>query len=209
LARAAQKAGTLIFVGHIHLYNPAYHAVKKIQKNRQVKCIICEGANYGPFRSDVSALRDFAPHDISVVLNLLGTMPKTVQAWSTSVLRPKTPLYDVVYTRLSFASGVDVFISSSYLFPEKRRRVTIVGEKASIVFDDTAQKKVAVHYLKKRCPALFSGIVYIISLQEQYTFWNEKRSFSSSITFSFRSLPACRPPVGKQGGKVTSLINMF
>lgn len=79
------------------------------------------------------------------MLDLLDSMPKMVQAWGVSVARPKTTLYDVVYAKLSFSHGVSAFIFSSYVFPEKRKRITIVGDKGSIVFDDTASRKVTLY----------------------------------------------------------------
>ena len=143
LKEAAQKSGSLVFVGHIHIYNPAYIEAKKlIKKIGRIRFLYGEGANNGPYRNDVSAIWDWAPHDIAMMLDIIGTKPASVQAWGISALRPKTKLQDIGYIKLVFPNGTVGFIFNSWLFPEKRKRLTIVGEKSSIVIDDTAEQKV-------------------------------------------------------------------
>ena len=143
LERAAKKSGSLVFVGHIHLYNPAYKKVKELTKKiGRLRFIYGEGTNNGPYRNDLSAMWDWAPHDIATMIDIVGTKPISVQAWGVSLLRPKTKLHDTAYMKLIFPGEVTGFIFSSWLFPEKRKRITIIGKKSSIVFDDTAEQKI-------------------------------------------------------------------
>ncbi len=146
LTKAAEKSRSLIFVGHLHYYNPAYVKTKKLtQKIGKIRFMVAEGSNNGPYRNDMSSLWDWAPHDIYMMTDLLREKPKSIQAWGTSSLRPKTALYDIGYIKLNFKNGVAGFIFNSWLFPEKRKKLTIVGEKSSIVFDDTAPQKVTLY----------------------------------------------------------------
>ncbi len=143
IASAAQKYKVPICVGHIHLYNPAYQKTKKlIKKIGPLRLLIGEGTNNGPYRDDVSALWNWAPHDISMMLDITGIMPTSVQAWGVATLRPRTTFYDRAEIKLTFPHSVIGLISSSCLFPEKRKRLTIIGEKSTIVYDDVAEKKV-------------------------------------------------------------------
>lgn len=123
-------------VGHVHLYNPAYQAAKElVKKAGRIRYLTFEGMNWGPFRSDVSAMWDWAPHDIALAMDVLGGKPKTVQAWGTR---------DWAIIKLGF-SAYPVLIHVTWLSPEKRKKMTVVGEKYSVAFDDVAERKVAVH----------------------------------------------------------------
>jgi len=146
LLAASKKHGTPVFVGHIHLYNPAYHAAKKaIQKVGRLRMIVGEGANNGPVRNDYSAMWDWAPHDLSMMLDMVGKMPTRVQAWGVAKLRPGTKLWDFSQIKLEFPGGVTGIVMSSWLMPQKRKRLNVVGEKGSVVYDDTlGEKKVSV-----------------------------------------------------------------
>lgn len=146
LQKAAEESGAIIFVGHLHLYNPPYIAIKKLLPSiGKVRWIYAEGSNNGPYRDDTSALWDWAPHDVILMLDMLGSMPSRVQAWGASVLRPGAHLDDIAFIKLEFPNGIAGFIYNSWLSPEKRKKVSIIGEKSSIVFDDIAEKKVALY----------------------------------------------------------------
>ncbi len=146
LEAAAQKSWSLVFVGHIHLYNPAYKKVKElVKKIGPVRFLYGEGSSNGPYRNDISAMWDWAPHDIAMMLDLIDSRPISVQAWGVSSLRSNTKLHDTVYIKLSFSNGTAGFIFNSWLFPEKRKRLTIIGQKSSIIFDDTAEQKLTLY----------------------------------------------------------------
>lgn len=147
LEQAAKKSGARIFVGHIHCYNPAY-LVAKEQATRagKLRYLYFEGMNNGPFRDDMSTMWDWAPHDVYVAMDLMGeVLPARVQAWGITTLRPHTSLYDVSVLKMTFPDGREALSITTWLFPEKRRKVTIVGEHDSVVFDDVATQKVSVY----------------------------------------------------------------
>lgn len=148
LAQACQlkqviKEGNLVQVGHIHLYNPAYLAAKKAaNKIGKISLVYFEGMAPGPVRDDMSVWWDWGPHGVSMILDLLGEWPCCVQAWGISIHPSKTSLCDVVEVHITFSSGTEALCSTSWLSPEKRTRLTIVGEMGSVVFDDRVEKKV-------------------------------------------------------------------
>ncbi len=146
LSRIAQKKKTIVMIGHIHLYNPAYRVVKSLVRTiGPIQYIHGEGMSNGPYRDDMSVLWDWAPHDLSMMLDLVGTMPRSVQAWGLLLLRPRTHLHDTVLLRLSFPGNISATVHVSWLSPEKRRKLTIVGTKSSIVLDDRAERKVTLY----------------------------------------------------------------
>ena len=146
LLATAKKSGSRLCIGHVQLYNPAYQKTKELSKKiGAIRFLYGEGANNGPYRDDMSAIWDWAPHDVAAMCDLMGKRPTTVRAWGTALLRPKTKLYDAGFIELTFSSGVIGFIFNSWLFPEKRKSLTVVGTKSSIVFDDAAEKKIVLY----------------------------------------------------------------
>lgn len=145
LFKIASKNKNIVMIGHIFLYNPAFLKVKKLIKSiGKIKYISTEGMNYGPIRTDVSALWDWGPHDISMAISLLGSLPQEVRAYGLSSLRPGTEFYDMCNLKLKFPNDIYCFVNIGWLSPVKKRNMTIVGEKSTIVFDDTIEKKVAL-----------------------------------------------------------------
>lgn len=146
LQKAANQSGALVMVGHVHLYNPAYLLTKQLaQESGNILHLHFEGMNNGPRRDEMSALWDWAPHDVAMALDLLGTGPITIQAWGIESLRPGKNLYDTAFIKLTFPKNIIVTCHISWLFPEKRKRLTVMAERDMTVFDDTAQKKVSLY----------------------------------------------------------------
>jgi predicted dehydrogenase len=102
------------------------------------RVLYCHAARtgLGPIRQDVNALWDLAPHDISMILYLLDREPLQVVAQGESYLRDGTE--DVVFLTLRLEDRVLANIHLSWLDPYKTRRLTIIGERRMIVFDDVA-----------------------------------------------------------------------
>lgn len=158
LKRAARRGKSLVFVGHVHLYNPAYEAVRKLlPRLGGIRFLVSEGMNNGPFRTDMSALWDWAPHDLALALDLLHEQPVSVVASAAAVLRPRTNLYDVATLHVRFTGDVSLFGMYSWLAPEKRKRLTIVGARSTIAFDDAARHKVS--FYEHLGPAVHRGTV--------------------------------------------------
>jgi len=134
LEAAAKESGSIVMVGHIHLYNPAFLKAKELlEKAGNIKYVLFEGMNWGPIREDMSAWWDWAPHDISMAIDLFGK-PKSVQAWGNN---------DMATARVDYGD-FPALINVTWLSPEKRKKMTVVGEKYAVVFDDVADEKVTV-----------------------------------------------------------------
>lgn len=146
LQELAEESEAVVQVGHVHLFNPAYRVAKELARAAgQLRYILFEGMNNGPYRDDVSALWDWAPHDVAVLLDLVGELPRSVQAWGFDLLRPGKNLLDTAVVRYAFSSGLAALSVVSWLMPEKRKKITIVGKQDSVVFDDTAKQKVTLY----------------------------------------------------------------
>lgn len=136
VALAAERKSVLM-VGHLLEYHPVVQKLKEmIEKGElgKIRYIYSQRLNLGTVRMDENALWNFAPHDISVILHLLGTNPTDVSARGQSYLQKG--IEDVVFLAINFGDQAMGHVHVSWLDPHKTRRLTIVGSKRMAVFDD-------------------------------------------------------------------------
>jgi predicted dehydrogenase len=137
LVALAEARGRVLFVGHIFLYTAAVAKLKELVDGGDLGdlChITAARRNLGPVRTDVNALWDLAPHDVSIVLHLLGTLPESVNCQGMAHLRPD--VHDVTFLTMHFPGGVMASVHSSWLDPNKVRQMTLVGTRQMVVYDD-------------------------------------------------------------------------
>lgn len=133
----AEEKHLTLMVGHTFEYNSAVHALKHYMDSGElgeVYYIDTARLNLGLFQRDSNVLWDLAPHDLSILFYLLGEMPLTVSAHGTSCVLED--IHDVAYVNLKFPSGISAHIHVSWLDPCKVRRITVVGSKKMIVYND-------------------------------------------------------------------------
>ena len=92
--------------------------------------------NLGLFQKDINVAWDLAPHDLSIILSLMGEMPESVNCRGSAHVTPG--IEDVTTMCLGFSKQRSATIQSSWLDPRKVREMTIVGSKRMIVYDDLA-----------------------------------------------------------------------
>lgn len=136
---AAEKDKTLM-VGHLLEYHPAVVKLKELVDKGElgkIQYIYSNRLNLGKFRTEENILWSFAPHDISVILLLLGgEMPQEVSAHGGYYLHQD--IADVTLTTLAFGEGVRAHIFVSWLHPYKEQKLVVVGDKKMALFDDAA-----------------------------------------------------------------------
>ena len=147
LTRLAEQQKRLIMVGHLLEYHPVVNRLKDMIRNGelgQVHYVYAQRLNLGTVRGDENALWNFAPHDISSILYMLGQEPTDVSARGQSYLQRE--IEDVVFLSLNFANKVMAHIHVSWLDPHKTRKITIVGSRKMVVFDDLeASEKLRIY----------------------------------------------------------------
>jgi predicted dehydrogenase len=137
IVRAAERAGKTLMVGHTFLFNPAVERIKRHIDHGDLGRVLYlsfRRTGLGPIRQDVNALWDLAPHDLSMLRYWLGTDPLEVTARGQSYLQEGVE--DVVFLTLRYPQDILVGIQVSWLDPVKDRRVTIVGDRKMVVYDD-------------------------------------------------------------------------
>lgn len=137
VARARDRDLTLM-VGHLLQYHPAFLALRDLVARGELgalRYLYSNRLNLGRVRREENSLWSFAPHDISMILALVGEEPVEVSAHGATFLSPGVA--DVTTTHLTFAAGQQAHVFVSWLHPFKEQRLVAVGEDAMAVFDDT------------------------------------------------------------------------
>ncbi|MBK6846356.1 MAG: Gfo/Idh/MocA family oxidoreductase [Proteobacteria bacterium] len=147
MVAAADAAGRTLMVGHLMLYHPAVERLQRMVRAGELGRIYYMYAlrvNLGQVRRDENALWSFAPHDLSIIQCLLEQQPETVAARGHAYLQPGVE--DVVFLNLDYPDQTMAQIQLSWLDPHKERRLTVVGSRKMVIFDDThANEKLRVY----------------------------------------------------------------
>ncbi|MBZ5535383.1 MAG: Gfo/Idh/MocA family oxidoreductase [Acidobacteriia bacterium] len=141
LVALAESKGVILMVGHILEYHPAVKLLKGIVQRGELGrlwYIYSNRLNLGKVRQEENILWSFAPHDISIILSLVGREPTAVSAHGGSYLQ--SGIADVTVTTLLFEDGIKAHIFVSWLHPYKEQKLVIIGEHKMAVFDDTARE---------------------------------------------------------------------
>jgi predicted dehydrogenase len=146
IALAAARKRVLM-VGHLLEYHPVVTRLKEMigrEELGRLYYIYSQRVNLGTVRTDENALWNFAPHDISVIMFLLGAAPTDVAARGQSYLQKDVE--DVVFLTMNFGGRAMAHVHVSWLDPHKIRKLTLVGDRKMVVFDDLeANEKLRVY----------------------------------------------------------------
>src|SRR5580704_318667 len=154
LIEIARKKGLVLMIGHTFLYSPAVRRIKEIVDSGdigEIRYINARRLNLGLFQKDINVTWDLAPHDIAIVLSIIGEQPVTVNCQGSAHITPG--IEDLTTMCLSFQKQRTAIIQSSWLDPRKVREMTIVGSKRMIVYDDVApQEKIKIYDVRVERP---------------------------------------------------------
>jgi predicted dehydrogenase len=147
LIQVAAEQQRVLMVGHTFEYNPAVRALKAMLQSGElgeIQYIDTVRVSLGLFQRHLNVVWDLAPHDISILLYLLDAMPTSVSAWGTACVQQG--IEDVAYLSLRFPGDILTHIRVSWLDPCKTRRITVVGSKKMVIYDDVEpQEKIKVY----------------------------------------------------------------
>ena len=147
VARAAIEAKRTVMVGHTFLYSSPVQRLRDLIRRGElgdVKYLYSQRLSLGRIRSDCDSLWNFAPHDISIALYLLGELPVHASAAAFTFLQ--RDVRDVYFGSLRFPSGVGFNLHVSWMDPRKVRLMTVVGDRKMAVYDDVSvDQKIAIY----------------------------------------------------------------
>ena len=147
MAAEAHKRNLTLMVGHTFVYTAAVNKIRELIQNEalgDIYYISSQRVNLGVFQKDINVIWDLAPHDISIMNEVLQMRPEKVSAHGKSFIRPG--IEDVAFIDLEYPNGVITNIHVSWLDPNKIRRTTVVGSKKMLVYDDVSSlEKIRVY----------------------------------------------------------------
>lgn len=147
LGRLAAERKLVVMAGHTFIYNSAVRFVKKLIDAGdlgEVRYIYSQRLNLGRIRSDIDALWNFAPHDISIIQYWLGD-PEPVSVLRQGMDYMQDGVDDVVFLNVVYPKKIMANIHVSWLDPQKVRKMIVVGSKKMVIYDDVAEDKIAIY----------------------------------------------------------------
>ncbi|MBO6570713.1 MAG: Gfo/Idh/MocA family oxidoreductase [Kordiimonadaceae bacterium] len=137
-----------MMVGHLLQYHPVFVALLAMTKSGELgrlRYVYSNRLSLGKIRREENVLWSFAPHDISMILALVGEEPGEVRSTFTNILHDK--IADTAQVQFKFPSGIRGHVFASWLHPYKEQKLVVVGDKAMAVFDDRADwpEKLAIY----------------------------------------------------------------
>ena len=147
LERLANAQELVVMSGHTFIYNNAVRYVKQLIDNGdlgEIRYIYTQRLNLGRIRSDIDALWNFAPHDISIIQYWLGD-PEPLQVFRNGMDFMQPGIEDVVFLNITYPGKIIANIHVSWLDPQKVRKMIVVGSRKMVVYDDIAEDKIAIY----------------------------------------------------------------
>lgn len=139
LVALSKELNRVLMVGHLLQYHPCIEKIRSLVAQGELgrlQYITSNRLNLGKIRREENALWSFAPHDLSVILSLVGgQVPESLQCTGEAWLTPG--IADTTLTAMKFGGGVRAHVFVSWLNPFKEQKLTVVGSRAMAVFDDT------------------------------------------------------------------------
>jgi predicted dehydrogenase len=154
LIEIAREKSLTLMVGHTYLYAEAVRRIIEIIDSGdlgEIRYINCQRLNLGLFQQDINVAWDLAPHDLSVILRVMGCLPETVNCQGNAHVHPQ--IEDVTNISLGFPGRRFATVQSSWLEPRKVRQMTFVGTRKMIIFDDLEpHAKIRIFDVRVDCP---------------------------------------------------------
>lgn len=160
LGKIAQQQQRQLFIDHTYLFHPAVETGQQLLQSKPLGDLYygyASRTHLGPIRQDVDALWDLAIHDLAIFNYWLGQTPNQVQATGKIWLQPELTLNvpinpisakglaDLVWITLTYPTGFQAYIHLCWLNTDKQRRLSIVGNQGSLIFDEMSPTPLTLH----------------------------------------------------------------
>jgi UDP-2-acetamido-3-amino-2,3-dideoxy-glucuronate N-acetyltransferase len=211
LVDQARSCRRLLMVGHVIEFHPAVQKLRSlISKGNlgKIRYLYSNRLNFGKLRTEESALWSFAPHDVAIMLRIVGSMPELVACHGGGYLNQDVA--DVTLMTLGFSGEVRGHIFVSWLHPFKEHRFVVVGDRQMAVFDDTRpwEEKLTLYphrvdWLEGRVPVANTADGQLVPLEAEEPLKAECEHFTSCIKERQQPLTD-----GQSGLRVLSVLHM-
>lgn len=213
LVDIAERMGLVLMTGHTFLYSAPVRKIVEIVRAGDIgdiRYINARRLNLGLFQKDINVAWDLAPHDISIILHILGEYPTVVNCQGNAHVTQG--IEDVTNMSLLFRNNRFATIQSSWLEPRKVREMTIVGSRRMIVYDDLQAESIRIYDVRVDRPPHYDtfgefqysyhyGDSYIPHIRHEEPLKTECQHFLDCIQNGTQSLTT-----GRQGLDVVRIL---
>jgi predicted dehydrogenase len=131
LVDLARRRGTVLQVGHIERFNPAFEEL--LRRPLQPRVVSCQRLSAFTGRStDIGAVLDLMIHDLDLLLALVASPVRDVEAFGLTLLGGHE---DVAHAHLVFADGCVADVTASRVNPGPFRRMQVWGPQGYACID--------------------------------------------------------------------------
>ena len=204
----AKNIKKTLMVGHLLQYHSAFIKLKELVDQGTVgdlRRIYSNRLSFGKVRVEENVLWSFAPHDISMILSLIGEEPVNINAIGSSHLTPC--IEDYAHVQLEFKNHISAHIFVSWLNPFKEQKLVVVGDKAMLVFDDTQapEKKIALY---KHEVSIVEGIPHMNKAEAEFISFEIKEPLKEECRSFVNCLETGKTPYtdGEEGLRVLKVL---
>ena len=207
LVEIARREGRILMVGHILQYHPAVVKLKEMVAAGElgrIEYLYSNRLNIGTLRTEENIWWSFAPHDISVILSILGSEPTRIHAFGGDFVRKGN--YDTTLVDMDFPTGVKAHIFVSWLHPFKEQKLVVVGSRGMAVFDDTSEEKLflyphTIEWRDGKVPLARKAEYTVVPLEKAEPLKVEMQHFLDCVAKRHRPRTD-----GEEGLRVTSVL---
>jgi len=183
LVSLAEEYSVNLMVGHLLLFHPGVMKIKELINSGKIgklQYIYSNRLNLGQVRTEQNVFWSLAPHDISIFQYLTDSYPKGINATGSTFLQDG--IHDSTITQLKYPNGVEGHIFVSWLHPFKEHRLVVIGSKAMISLEDSADGKPLKLYSKKfeilsGLPKKIDGPVKLVDYEQKMPLREELKYF--------------------------------
>jgi UDP-2-acetamido-3-amino-2,3-dideoxy-glucuronate N-acetyltransferase len=187
LIKIADEFRRILMVGHILQFHPAVAKLKELiaaGELGKIQYIYSNRLNIGKLRTEENILWSFAPHDISVILSLIGEEPISIAVHGGDYLNEG--VYDTTMTTMEFRNGIKSHIFVSWLHPFKEQKLVVVGSKGMVVFDDVSKEKLfmyphKIEWHNGKVPVAQKADYNVIAIDKSEPLKEELRHFAECV----------------------------
>ena len=184
---AAEARERILMVGHLLEYHSAVLRLRKLVDEKvlgRVNYIYSNRLNFGKVRVEENSLWSFAPHDIAVILRLVGELPIEVTCCGGNYISPNVE--DVTVSCLHFRTGLRAHIFVNWLNPFKEQKLVVVGDDKMAVFNDVEPEEKLVLFnqrvkLEGGKPVLYNGDRTVVDLEKREPLRQECEHFLECV----------------------------
>jgi len=165
---SAKENDVQLMVGHLLQYHPVFVALRRLVESGELgplSYVYSNRLSFGKVRSEEDVIWSFAPHDISMILSLIGHEPEVVRTESSKILQPD--ISDTATVHMEFNSALKAHVSVSWLHPYKEQKLVVIGGDAMSIFDDTKtwNQKLALY---RHCVKSTGGLPNLEKAEVEY-----------------------------------------